>query len=132
MAKHYDRCNRRKEVFDKYDGHCAYCGCKLSINNFAVDHIDPIFRGYTEKQLGWYNRERGKDSMENYNPCCKSCNSSKSTFTIEQWRKEISMKFDRIKRDCSSYSMLLRFGFIEEKRDKITFYFERDNHGRLD
>jgi hypothetical protein len=129
MAKHYDRCNRRLEIFNKYNGHCAYCGCELSKSNFAVDHIEPIFRGSTDAQLNWYKRERGIESMENYNPCCKSCNSSKSTFTLEMWRSEISKKFDRMKRDCSSYSLMLRFGFIEEKRDKILFYFERQQNG---
>jgi 5-methylcytosine-specific restriction endonuclease McrA len=127
MAKHYNRANRRDLIYNKYNGHCAYCGCEISFDNFSVDHIEPVFRGHTNDQITSFGRTRGVDSLDNYNPCCKSCNSSKATFTLEKWRSEISKKFDRCARDCSSYSMLLRFGLIEEKRNSVLFYFEKIN-----
>lgn len=126
MAKHYNRGFRRHTIFNKYHGHCSYCGCELSEDHFAVDHIDPIFRKHSDVEINGWGREKGKDEMDNYNPCCMSCNSSKSTYTLEKWRKEISLKFDRCARDCSSYNLLLRFNLIEEKRDNILFYFEKN------
>lgn len=29
----------RKRVYAKYDGHCAYCGCKIPEKGFNVDHL---------------------------------------------------------------------------------------------
>ena len=29
----------RKLVYAKYDGHCAYCGCKIQEKGFNVDHL---------------------------------------------------------------------------------------------
>lgn len=115
----------RDIVFKKYNGRCAYCGCELNKSNFNVDHIMPRMRGFSNDELVKYGRERGKDHLQNYNPCCSSCNSSKSNYTLEKWRSEISKKFDRIKRDCSSYNLLFRMGFITEHSGDIKFYFER-------
>lgn len=30
----------REEVYSKYNGHCAYCGCRLEYKDMQVDHID--------------------------------------------------------------------------------------------
>lgn len=32
----------RQKVYEKYDGHCAYCGCKLEYKDMQVDHINPF------------------------------------------------------------------------------------------
>jgi hypothetical protein len=36
----------RKEIYQKYNGHCAYCGCKILINRFEVDHLIAKRDGY--------------------------------------------------------------------------------------
>lgn len=33
----------RKQIYDKYQGHCAYCGCELEYKDMQIDHITPIF-----------------------------------------------------------------------------------------
>mgnify|MGYP004487825509 CR=1 FL=1 len=33
----------RKLVYQMYDGHCAYCGCKLELKEMQVDHINSIY-----------------------------------------------------------------------------------------
>ena len=53
-----------------------------------------------------------ENKIENYNPSCRSCNSSKSTFTLENWRKEIELKKKRIIRDSSTFRILQRFKLI--------------------
>lgn len=125
LSNKIDNKDTRLLVLKKYNGKCAYCGCPLDETNFTIDHINPRMRGFSNEELLRYNREKGKDKIENYNPCCKSCNTSKSNYTLEKWRSEISLKFDRIQRDCSSYNLLLRMGLVKEKRDKILFYFEK-------
>lgn len=34
----------RQQVYDKCNGHCAYCGCKLDIKDMQVDHIESVYR----------------------------------------------------------------------------------------
>lgn len=124
MAKIYNK-DLRKKIFNKYNGHCAYCGCQLSINkNFTIDHIEPVFRKYSTSELDRYNIKRGTDSIDNYNPCCKSCNSSKSTFTLEKWREEIGKKYSRLLRYSSGFRLLVRFNLVKKHNDVI-FYFEK-------
>lgn len=30
----------REKVYQKYNGHCAYCGCELQYKDMQVDHIE--------------------------------------------------------------------------------------------
>jgi len=32
---------QRIKVYEKYNGHCAYCGKKIEYKDMQVDHIDP-------------------------------------------------------------------------------------------
>jgi hypothetical protein len=66
----------RELVYQKYDGHCAYCGRKLVMKDMQVDHI-----------VSRYNA--GTDDLDNLNPSCRMCNFRKQTYTIEQFREEI-------------------------------------------
>lgn len=118
--------SERIKVFLKCNGRCAYCGCSITSDRFHVDHIQPKYRNTTQEQLKSWNSEKikGEDSIDNYNPSCISCNLSKSTFTIEQWRKELELKKERIKRDSPTFNILLRFKAIVETNNPIVFYFE--------
>jgi len=64
-----DRGKFRKRVWDKTDGHCAYCGKKLDITSaWHVDHIEPRSRG-------------GTDNIGNLIASCPNCNTRKGTRT---------------------------------------------------
>ena len=112
----------RKIVFDKYNGHCAYCGVILNIEKFTIDHIEPKLR-----KMSYSNRKPGSDLVSNMNPSCQSCNSSKSVFTIDQWRAQIELKYNRLLRDSSTFRLLVRFGIVRKVSNKLKFYFE--NYG---
>jgi len=112
----------RISVWNKYNKRCAYCGIKLQYDKMQIDHITPIHRGTLQSQL---NVLKGKNTIENYNPSCKSCNSSKSTYTVENWRYEISQKKDRLLRDSSTFRLLNRFKLITTRDKKVLFYFEK-------
>ena len=51
----------RQKVYQKYDGHCAYCGRPIDYKDMQVDHIQAHILG-------------GPDNLENYNPTCRQCN----------------------------------------------------------
>lgn len=118
---------KRRYIYDMFDGKCAYCGCDILYSKFHVDHITPKYRGMTQEQMDryGYNAVKGKDIMENYYPSCASCNSSKSAHSLEFWRKELYAKKERIKRDVPTFNLLLRFGCIVEIDKPIVFYFEK-------
>lgn len=108
----------RFQILKKYDTKCSYCGIKLTEDNFQIDHIVPLRR-----KMG--NCERGKDCIENYNPCCASCNSSKSSMDLEKWRDELGKKLMSLERDSPTYRLAKRFKLIKESRSPIIFHFER-------
>ena len=71
----------RKEVYDKYNGKCAYCGCDITLKEMQIDHLVPLYRNDSDEQLN-----RGKirtNDMSNLMPSCLSCNHYKSTFTLD-------------------------------------------------
>lgn len=71
--------SKKREVFDKTDGHCAYCGINLAESIFSVDHIHPVING-------------GSNDIANLLACCLSCNASKGKRDIEDYRLYVSAK----------------------------------------
>ena len=39
----------RKEVLEKYNGHCAYCGKEITLKEMQVDHKHPYIDGLKER-----------------------------------------------------------------------------------
>ena len=112
---------KRELIYNKFGGKCAYCGCEILKTNFHVDHITALYRGTPQHML---KTKKGTSHIDNLNPSCVSCNSSKSTYSIEQWRSELELKTKRLIRDIPSFRILRRFGIIEIVEKKIVFYFE--------
>lgn len=114
----------REEVYNKCNGRCAYCGKNITIKQMQVDHKEPLFRNYTDMQLEWYKRERGTDDMDNLLPSCARCNRWKSTYTIEQFRTEISKQIQRLNDYNNNYRMAKDYNLIQETNQSVIFYFE--------
>lgn len=115
---------KRQKIFDKYGGRCAYCGCEITMQNFNADHLKPLLRGRgldTAAAIKW----RGTDDIENMMPSCRSCNNRKNALNIEQFRQEISLQIERLKRDSNQFNLALRYGLIEITDSPVEFYFER-------
>lgn len=68
----------RKAVYDKMYGHCAYCGCEISLQDMQADHVIPMEMFEAYKAIG-----RDTDTVENMLPACRSCNKYKHTMDIE-------------------------------------------------
>lgn len=119
----------RDIVFNKYGGRCAYCGCELQ-KGWHNDHITPLRRNETDESIERTNRHRktpvvrGEDVIENYNPACRQCNIWKSTYSIEQFRKEVAEQINRLNKFSSNYRNAKRFGLVEETGIQVEFYFE--------
>jgi len=111
----------RKFVLQKFNNRCAYCGCKLTMCNLQIDHIEALDRS-EPRHL------RGPSVVDNYNPSCPECNQSKSNKSLEYWREDMQLKTMRMARDSSSYRTLLRMGLIKEQKKPIIFYFEKFNN----
>lgn len=118
----------RQQVFDKYGGKCAYCGCELK-KGWNIDHIEPHWHTWKdeEKLKRIVKTTKGKNEIDNYNPSCPRCNKWKSTFTVEQFREEISLQTQRLKRDSSNFRMALDYGLLKVINKDVVFYFERTN-----
>lgn len=75
----------RKLVYAKYDGHCAYCGCKIPEKGFNVDHLYCLRNyEYTEDFTGIDVHD-----IKNFMPACGSCNRYKATMDLEEFRKQL-------------------------------------------
>jgi 5-methylcytosine-specific restriction endonuclease McrA len=109
----------RKVVFDKYDGKCAYCGVDLKI--LHIDHIEPKRRhlALTKPHL------MGKDNIDNFNPCCASCNSSKGSQTIEEFRNQIENRHNYMMKYSSEYRSMVKFQRLIINEEPLLFHFEK-------
>ncbi len=114
----------REKVYHKYDGHCAYCGVSFKIENMQVDHFIPIRRHIPIAEQEYKNMPIGTSELKNLMPSCRSCNVSKSSWNMEQWRESIQHKIVQLNRDINEYRTAKRFGLIKETGIEIIFYFE--------
>lgn len=113
----------RQHIHDKYGGNCAYCGETLK-KSWHVDHMEAFWHNGSVEDCERWGVKKGSDSIENKNPSCPRCNRWKSTFTIEQFREQISLQCDRLRRDSSNYRMALDYGLVEETKKPVIFFFE--------
>ena len=107
----------RFNVFAKYNGKCAYCGCELELKEMQVDHL------VAHKGGG------GEDTLDNYMPACDVCNRKKSNNTLDGFRKTIKHcgEIHRKRKQpimADSDKLAIKFGLTEQDHE-ITFFFEK-------
>ena len=125
MKKH------RELIFAKYGGRCAYCGIELQ-KGWHIDHIEPAYHNWSDDDIKKHiKKPRGLNEVENYNPACPRCNRWKGTWSIEEFRHEIFMQTERLKRDSASYRLLLDFKRIDEEYIPVEFFFETFEKDRI-
>lgn len=120
----------RKQVYDKYNGHCAYCGRELKMNEMQVDHIIPVMKSYYGiKEEALKVRHMIKDgsfnSIDNLMPACRACNFYKSMNDIEGFRRRILTELEHTCRSTFQTKLAIQYGMIEYKPWDGKFYFER-------
>lgn len=130
----------RQQVFDKYDGRCAYCGCELQ-KGWHCDHVEPVRRGKRYKldekgnrirkgndyETEYYEIHPERNHIDNYMPSCPSCNINKHGETIEDFRKNIAHYLTSLNLRMVQYKMVKKYGLVEETNKPVLFYFETVN-----
>ncbi len=104
----------RDDVHLKYGGRCAYCGEDIERKGMHVDHIKAVHIG-------------GTDDVNNLNPSCARCNNFKHSWTLEEFRHELSKQVDRARESSVNFRNAERYGLIKVVDIPIVFYFERHN-----
>lgn len=97
--------SKRREVYNKFSGKCAYCGDNINFKDFHCDHIIP-------KVL------KGNYQIENLFPACYLCNMTKGDLNIEEYRDKISNL-----PDTNCFNLYQKYYKI--KKIPIIFYFEK-------
>lgn len=103
----------REQVYQKYNGHCAYCGCEIDYKDMQVDHVISV-----------YGKD-GSNDLDNLMPTCRMCNFYKSTFSIDSFRRHLESLYERLRKPFI-YCLALKYGLIEEHKKKVKFYFEKE------
>lgn len=93
----------REQVYSMFDGRCAYCGRRISLEAMQVDHIVS------------HMSNGGEDTVDNYYPACQVCNRVKSALTMEQFRANV--------RDCARIHHKPGRRYLEADSDKIAEYY---------
>jgi len=110
---------QRLSLRNKYNGRCAYCGDLLG-DRFHADHIEPIVRNW----LNGTCKHPYRNTLENFNPSCPSCNIIKNSHSLEGFRKIIGGFVNSLNRDSTQYKFAKRYGLVEERQADVKFYFE--------
>lgn len=95
----YKRCAKKRNInfdinFDKFieiiSQNCAYCGAKSSnVSKNPRGHGDFTYTG-----LDRVDNSKGYTTI-NATPCCKICNTAKSTMTVSEFQKWITQVYKR-------------------------------------
>lgn len=115
----------RQQVYDKYDGHCAYCGCALKMSEMQVEHVQSKF-------LSKIHSQEVDNSLDNLMPSCRQCNFYKNVSGLEGFRRKLNtiLRFS-CKRDFV-VRLAIKYGFLKESDWDGRFYFEKISEGGSD
>lgn len=113
----------REESFKKTNGYCYYCGNDITLNKCHIDHKEPLMRGHGLSEI----ETKRLNSIDNLVPSCRPCNLRKQTFSVEEFRREISLQIERGRKSSVNFRTAERFGLIKIIDNPVIFYFEELN-----
>ena len=123
----------RQIIYDKFNGHCSYCGCELQ-KGWHVDELLPVRRNMkwnVDKTKyvhdGTYEHPE-RLNIDNQMPSCPSCNINKHSMSLDEFRSLIIGFVTSLNRDSTQYKIAKRYGLIfEVQKPAVEFYFEKYN-----
>ncbi|EDV4563377.1 HNH endonuclease [Salmonella enterica subsp. enterica] len=127
---------QRERLRMKFGGRCAYCGCVLPEKGWHADHVQAVLRKsercmkaaekgiFRLKTTGEVFRPEA-DCPENIFPSCAPCNLLKTTYSLEMFRKQVSLQVERGRRSSVNFRTAERFGLISVVNKPIVFWFEQ-------
>ncbi len=107
--------SQRMEVYNKYNGRCAYCGKEIEYKDMQVDHITP------KRLAHWVD---DIDNIENLNPSCRRCNHYKRGSQLEGFRQQMKTLHVRIRKDYIC-KVAEDYGIIKVEPWDGIFYYEK-------
>lgn len=113
----------RIAVYDKYSGHCAYCGRHIEYKDMQVDHFIPQCMEFIFAD-GEYKGINRVDDFENLMPSCRMCNHYKRAHSLEVFRRYIQEIPRKLQNDYI-YKVGVVYGNVIENEIPIEFYFEK-------
>ncbi len=120
---------QRQLVYNKFNGHCAYCGCILE-KKWHVDHLLPIERNRVYDKINRKWKYDGtcnypeRNNIDNLMPACPSCNINKYSMSLESFRNLIQGFLKHLNNVSTQYKIAKRYHLIKEIQNKVAFYFE--------
>lgn len=111
----------RQQVYERCGGHCAYCGCEITMKQMQVDHFIPLELRHFADIIG-----ADADTIDNFLPACRSCNNYKSWLTPERFRLAVTRWHDVLMRDSVTYKNAVRFGQVIPNQHIQEFWFEKN------
>lgn len=122
--------NKRRQVYAKYGGHCAYCGKAITIRQMQINHFIPLRRKTSQDAIDRFNRnnvqqvKKGTNDLSNLMPACEICNAMKGEMTIEKFRQTIQTIGKNTLKGTNA-KISIAYGLVEYHPHPVTFYFER-------
>lgn len=115
----------RRMVYEKYGGHCAYCGCELTMHDMQVDHLKSV---YESQDWAWGHDAMSTEelnSIDNLMPACRACNFYKGTMTLENFRETLVGTLLPNIRKTFQFRLAEKYGMVSAHEKPVEFYFER-------
>jgi len=108
----------RLKVYEKFNGHCAYCGKEIALKDMQVDHIIPIAHsiyGTREKaeEVRRMFENGGINDTDNLMPACRQCNFYKGAMDVEHFRQRLLSELDRTCRSSFQVRLAMQYGMLE-------------------
>lgn len=131
---------QRAELRMKFGGRCAYCGCELPEKGWHADHVQAVLRKSEQcikaaakgifklKTTGEVFRPEA-ECKENLFPACAPCNLLKTSYSLEMFRKQVSLQVDRGRSSSVNFRTSERFGLIDVVDKPVVFWFEKYQQG---
>jgi len=114
MSRKYVPYYIRIQVYEKYNGHCAYCGKEIEYKDMQIDHKLPVRCSYEDKV----------NEFENLMPSCRRCNHYKRSNLLNNYRWLLKTITKRLMKNYL-FKVALDYGIIEIKEWDGRFYFEK-------
>jgi hypothetical protein len=120
---------KRQQVYNKYDGHCAYCGKEIEYKDMQVDHLEP------QSNNTPIGRDINNDfvypdihALPNLMPSCRRCNHYKRAHSLDYFRGMIDTLHERITHQYIA-KVALDYGVMQFHEFDGLFYFEKIERG---
>lgn len=116
----------REIIYNKYDGHCAYCGKEIKFKEMQVDHFHPKhLTGWirSPKMAELYKLPPEINDISNKMPSCWRCNHYKRGHTIKGFRMLMATIHERLMK-IYIVKVSIDFGIVKIEPFKGEFYYE--------